>query len=158
MQRGCRIAYFRSTKVELVSILPLQNMKVLFVCQGNINRSQMAGALFKSMMPEAIVTTAGVAADHAGETLDEVSERGISVMKELGYDISKNSVSQLTEKMVEDADKVILMGELPDSVAPAYLSNSPKLETWDVPDPGYGHITHAEARDMILKKVQELMI
>jgi protein-tyrosine-phosphatase len=132
-------------------------MKILFVCQGNINRSQMAGVMLKATMPEVGVTTAGVAADHAGKPLDEISERGIATMKELGYDMSKNMVSQLNEKMVDDADKVILMGELPDSVAPDYLANSPKLETWDVPDPGYGHISHAETRDMIVERVRSLV-
>jgi len=31
-----------------------------------------------------------------------------------------------------------------------------KLETWDVPDPGYGQISIEAARDMILKDVKQL--
>src|SRR3990167_6620090 len=91
-------------------------MKILFVCEGNINRSQMASTLFGALVPEAEVLSAGVYADHPGEFLSAVSGGSI----------------------------------------PEYLKNSVKLETWDVPDPGYGQISIEAARDMILKYVKQL--
>ena len=34
-------------------------MKILFVCRGNVGRSQMAAAIYKKMFPEHDVTSAG---------------------------------------------------------------------------------------------------
>lgn len=132
-------------------------MKILFVCEGNVNRSQMAGTMFKSFVPGADVATAGTLAKYAGKAVSEVTEKGIVVMKELGFDMSLNRITQLTPNMVEDADKVILMSPVPGGPIPEYLKDSPKLETWSVPDPGYAQITHARARDMILKKIKKLV-
>jgi len=131
-------------------------MKILFVCEGNINRSQMASTLFGALVPEAEVLSAGVYADHPGEFLSAVSEGSIAAMKELGFDMSSNIITQLTREMVEAADKVILVGSVPGGSIPEYLKNSVKLETWDVPDPGYGQISIEAARDMILKYVKQL--
>ncbi|MCE9541854.1 hypothetical protein K8R03_04860 [Candidatus Kaiserbacteria bacterium] len=116
----------------------------------------MAGTLFKSLAPQAEVATAGVYADHAGEMLSTVSGGSIEEMKEIGLDMSQNVVAQLTPEMVMDADKVILVGQVPRGPLPAYLENSPKLETWDVPDPGYGLISIRGARDMIVEHVHTL--
>lgn len=135
----------------------VHSMKILFICEGNINRSQTAGTVFKSLMPEAEVQTAGILAEHAGETLAQVSKRAVAVMQEAGFDVSSNLITKLTPQMVERADKAILMGPIPGGPVPEYLLESPKLETWDVPDPGYGQIGHNEARDMIIEKVHELV-
>lgn len=117
----------------------------------------MAGTMFKSFVPDAEVMTAGVIADNAGKAVSEVTEKGITLMRELGFDMSLNRITQLTPKMVEEADKIILMGSVPGGPIPEYLQNSPKLETWDVPDPGYAQITLAGARDMILERVKQLV-
>lgn len=130
-------------------------MKILFVCEGNMYRSQMAGTMFKSLVPEAQVQTAGVLAARAGERLADVAPEGIVVMQEIGLDMSDNVITRLTPAMVEAADKIILMGPTPSTPTPSYLKNSPKLETWDVGDPGYGYLSLEEARDIILKKVRE---
>ena len=132
-------------------------MKILFVCEGNVNRSQMAGTMLKSFVPTADVKTAGVLAKYAGKAVSEVTEEGIIAMKELGFDMSLNRITQLEPTMLEGADKIILMEPIVGGPIPEYLKNSPKLETWKVPDPGYGQITTAGARDMILEKVKRLV-
>src|SRR3989344_1120148 len=132
-------------------------MKILFVCEGNVNRSQMAGTMFRSFVPRADVTTAGVLAKFAGKAVSEVTEEGIIAMKELGFDMSLNRITQLEPTMLEGADKIILMEPIVGGHIPEYLKNSPKLETWKMPDPGYGQITTAGARDMILEKVKQLV-
>ena len=116
----------------------------------------MAETMLREIMPEAEVSSAGIYPAHAGERLPEVSTKAIKAMKEIGFDMSKNVITQLTPEMVSVADKVILMGEIPGGPVPDYLKNAPNLETWNVPDPGYGHITTREARDAIREKVEEL--
>ena len=116
----------------------------------------MAGTMFKSFVPEAEVLTAGVYPEHAGKLLSQVSQKVISLMRESGFDMSSNIITQLMPEMVEEADKIILMGPVPGGPIPGYLKHSPKLETWDVSDPGYGQISLEGARDMILKEVKEL--
>lgn len=131
-------------------------VKILFVCEGNIYRSQIAGTVFAARMPSAEVKTAGTLADYDGKQLAEVSKTGIELMREIGYDMSSNVIIKLTPDMVEWADKVIVMGSTPGGPLPEYLKQSPKLETWDVPDPGYSHISVSDARDLIVEKVQAL--
>jgi len=144
--------------VDRLSLEQLVNMKILFVCGGNVNRSQMAGTIFKSLVPEADVQTAGVYPSAAGERLVDVWPQAVSAMQEIGFDMSKNMISQLTPGMVESADRVVLMGAIFGGPIPDYLRNSAKLETWDVPDPGYEEISVEGARDIIVEKVRELAI
>lgn len=132
-------------------------MKILYVCEGNINRSQMAGTVHKALVPTDVVTTAGVYADYAGKKLSAVPQGSIESMRELGYDMSENVITQLTTQLVDDADKVVLMGAVPGGPIPEYLKASPKLETWDVPDPGYDQISVPGARDMTIAKVREML-
>ncbi|MDO8521986.1 MAG: ElyC/SanA/YdcF family protein [bacterium] len=132
-------------------------MKILFVCEGNVNRSQMAGTMFKHFLPRANIQTAGTIADNAGKLVSEVIEEGITAMRERGFDMSLNRVTRLTHAMVEDADRIILMEPIMGGPIPEYLKNSKKLQIWHIPDPGYGQITTAGARDMILKKVKQLV-
>ncbi len=131
-------------------------MKILFVCEGNINRSQMAAAMFRALVPDATVATAGVYAGNAGKVLSDVSSEQIEAMKEIGFDISGYPITQLTPEMLDAYDSVVLMGPVPGGPIPAYLLDSPKLIMWAVPDPGYGQISVRGARDMIVTLVNEL--
>ena len=130
-------------------------MKMLFVCEGNLFRSQMAGAFFKRLVPGADVRTAGTLALQSGEQLQYAAPHTIEIMRELGCELSGNHVTRITPELVEWADKVVLVGPTPGGAPPTYLLQSPKLETWDVPDPGWDQISLEGARDMVLQKVTE---
>jgi len=110
-------------------------MKVLFICRGNVGRSQMAAALFTKY--------SGIKAFSAGTKIFEEKNQKIKdiplaepvtkFMKKEGIDVAENARIQLTPKMVQEFDKIIVMAE-PETI-PEYLSNSNKMEFWDIKDP-----------------------
>ncbi len=118
----------------------------------------MAATMLKHNSPDVEVFAAGtiVPPEREGKEVSQISQKGSSVMFEIGLDMTKNIVKGLTPQMIEDADRVIVMGPT-SSPLPEYLYNSSKLEKWDVPDPGSGDITHANARDIIQLKIKDLI-
>jgi protein-tyrosine-phosphatase len=113
-------------------------MKILFICKGNVGRSQIAEALFRKKFGDAHeVVSAGTALSGPeqpiGELMPNIKEV-LDVMQEEGMDVSMYVRNQLTEKMIEDADKVVAIVE-EDFLLPEYLLDSPKLIRWNVPDP-----------------------
>lgn len=127
-------------------------MKVLFVCQGNIMRSPMAEAFYNELMGTHDATSAGVA---PGGPL--VDARVVTVMKEVGIEVSDYASTQLTPELVDEADKIILF---PTPMMPDYALNSPKAEHWDVSEPWYEGASPEllrEVRDDILARVKRLI-
>jgi protein-tyrosine phosphatase len=135
-------------------------MKVLFVCEGNINRSQMAEAFLHDLRPDIEIKSAGtrVTPEKDGQKVRDVSSgRGIAAMKEVGIDTAEKIVNLLTPEMVEWADRVVLLGPTPGGPLPEFLADSDKLEMWAIPDPGYGHIPHTSARDTIREELMNFV-
>lgn len=113
-------------------------MKILFICKGNVGRSQIAEALYKKKFGETSeVFYAGSALSGPEQPIGELMpniQEVLDVMTEEGMDISMYVRKQMTEDMVNEADKVIAI--LEDEVElPEYLSKSPKLVRWNVEDP-----------------------
>ena len=116
----------------------MPNMKILFVCKGNVGRSQIAEALFNKHFGDthksfSAGTKISGPEQPIGELMPQIQEV-LDVMKEEGLDVSMAVRNQLTEKMVENADKVVAIIEDEEEL-PEYLSNSEKLTRWNVPDP-----------------------
>lgn len=140
-------------------------MKVLFVCRGNVGRSQIAEAIFKRLTAEKhLVESAGTEARGSeGKDLDGMilkdrasSRYAIECLREIGIDISDNLIKRLTPEMVESSDKIIVMAK-PDAV-PAFLKDTEKIIYWDVNDPdGQTIETHRKIRVEIQKLVAELI-
>ncbi len=117
-------------------------MKILFVCRGNVGRSQFAEAIFKRLNNRHEVLSAGtkvVSRDgesRHGQTLRELlpaSENVILALQEQGIKAAENTRTQLNPEMVDWADIIITMAE--PETAPDYLSKSPKTIYWEVKDP-----------------------
>jgi protein-tyrosine-phosphatase len=102
--------------------------------------------------------SAGTKVEDPGKLIKERpgSEMIIQAMMERGINIGDNPRTQLTESMLDDYDKVVVMAE--PKTAPEWLADNPKVVFWDVIDIKDQPLeTARELRDQILQKVEELL-
>ena len=137
-------------------------MKVLFVCNANVGRSQVAEALF-NQLSDVPSTSAGTVADAIIERTNPVSRRlkdggssAITYMSEQGIGVSESLRDQLTSEMLQEADKVIVMAD--EDNWPDYLRNSGKVVVWTIEDTrGMSPDSARPLYDEIKRRVQELV-
>lgn len=143
-------------------------MTVLFVCTGNVARSQIAETMFNHLSCQHQAASAGTAVRHLdaeGQTVTAWSERPdappapglvLSLMREQVFDLSNNVVNEVTPDMVEAADRIILMrGRIPPE---DFLALSDKLEEWDISDPvRASRETVAITMEDVIQRVEELI-
>jgi arsenate reductase (thioredoxin) len=121
---------------------------VLFVCNHNAGRSQMAQAFFERHAPE------DMRAESAGtEPASEIWPVVVEVMREAGFDLSGRKPKRLTLEMQLHADCAITMGC---GDACPYVPTM--VEAWEIPDPAGKPIEDVRAiRDGIEAHVRELV-
>lgn len=120
-------------------------MNILFMCVANSARSQLAEGLARQIFPEAEIKSAG---SHPGR----LNPFAITVMKEVGIDISKQfskSYDDLPPKFIVTLDYVITL--CAEEVCPTMVSKAKKLH-WPFSDPATKEpVSEAEA----LKRFRE---
>ena len=121
---------------------------VLFVCNHNAGRSQMAQAFFERHAPaDAIADSAGT--DPAAQVWPEVVE----AMREVGIDIAGRTPKRLTVEMQQRADLAVTMGC---GDACPYVPTT--VVDWALPDPAGQPIEVVrEVRDTIESRVKALI-
>jgi arsenate reductase len=121
---------------------------VVFVCNHNAGRSQMAQALFERHAP------ADVRAESAGSApAKELWPNVVEAMREVGFDLSGRRPRKLTVEMQLHADWAVTMGC---GDACPYVPT--RVEGWDIPDPADQPIEVVrEIRDQIEERVQTLI-
>jgi protein-tyrosine-phosphatase len=121
---------------------------VLFVCNHNAGRSQMAQAFFERYGPE------DVRAESAGtEPAREIWPSVVEAMREVGFDFAGRKPKKLTLEMQLHADWAITMGC---GDACPYVPTM--VEEWDIPDPAGRPIEDVRAiRDGIQAHIRELI-
>jgi arsenate reductase len=121
---------------------------VLFVCNQNAGRSQMAQAFFERD------SSLDVRAESAGsEPARAVWPAVIQVMREVGIDLSDRRPKKLLREMQLHADWAVTMGC---GDACPYVPTT--VEDWDIPDPAGRPIEEVRAiRDQIAARVRELV-
>lgn len=129
-------------------------MKILFVCEGNMMRSQMAEAFYNALTNTDDAISAGAVA----ETKNHISPRAIEALQEVDLDGRMLQPKQLTQEMVKGVDKIVYF---PSDYMPDYVIKSPKAEFWDVIDPHYhkeqGTVLVRQVRDEIRTRVEKLL-
>ncbi len=128
--------------------------QILFVCSGNVARSQIAEAYYNKFCHNNEAISAGV--DHlTPDKYPKLVDFVIEVMKEDGIDISKNTVKYITREMVNEVKKIIVMCDK--NICPQFLLDSNKVIHWQVNDPYNTSLDNFRIiRDQIKNKVIEL--
>lgn len=126
-------------------------IKVLFVCVENAGRSQMAEAFAKAY------GEGKVEALSAGTMpAKEVNPVVVQVMREKGIDLSASTPKPIANQMVQEADRIIVMGCSAEGFCPAPLLN--KVVDWEIEDPKGKPIEKVrEIRDQIEERVKKLI-
>lgn len=129
-------------------------MKILFICKANVGRSQIAEAFFNKLSGKNKAISAGTYVNEKeGVGLHEFV---VKCMVKEGIDLSKNRRKQLTEQMVKEADKIIVMTEKEN--LPDYLAGSNKIIFWEVEDgKGQSYEFHLKMRDQIKRRINQLI-
>lgn len=121
---------------------------VLFVCDHNAGRSQMAQALFAQRAPSDLI------AESAGSSpARQVWPNVVRAMAELGVDLSDRRPRKLTPEVQLHADWAVTMGC---GDACPYVPG--KVEAWDVPDVAHMELDAVrDVRDRIDALVTDLL-
>ena len=150
------------SRTKLESVLSMSEIKVLFVCTGNICRSPTAEGVLRGQLTAAklearvAVDSCGLIDFHAG---DPPTPMAIEYAQQRGYDLSELRARRFRKKDFEEFDLIVsmdrghhmqLLGMCPDrAVGKLYLFMdfaTPPVRNPDVPDPYYGgpgDYTHA---------------
>ena len=134
---------------QVQGLIPKPVPEVLFVCEHNAGRSQMAAALAHHFGRDRLgVRCAG---SHPGERIYPVV---IEAMSEVGLDVTHEFPKPLTDIVVRAADVVVTMGC--GEACPVYPGK--RYEDWEVGDPEGQPIEQVRLiRDEIDKHVHELL-
>jgi len=121
---------------------------VLFVCNHNAGRSQMAQAFFERCAP-ADVRGESAGTDPGPRVWPEVVE----AMRDVGIDIAGRKPKKLTVEMQLHADWAVTMGC---GDACPYVPTT--VDAWDIPDPAGRPIEEVrEIRDLIERQIKDLV-
>ena len=123
----------------------------LFVCLHNAGRSQMSAALFERIAAgRHRALSAGSEADPDGRVHPEV----VTVMAELGVDLSHKRPQRLSNELAAEADMVVTMGC---GDACPYIPGKRYVD-WELPDPKGRPVEEVrQLRDEIAGRVQQLV-
>jgi len=126
-------------------------VKILFVCSGNVGRSQMAEAYYNHFTHSHDAVSAGTKQD-TPQKYPKLPYEVVALMNEEDIDVSKNKVKLVNEDMINDADKIIVMCDK--NQCPGFLLKSKKAVFWEVKDPHHMPIDEMrKIRDIIKTKV-----
>jgi arsenate reductase len=107
-------------------------MKILFVCQANVGRSQMAEAFYNFYTKSRNARSAGVE-DFREKYHYQPTTEIIGTMMEKGINISNQRIDFLTPKMIDEVEQVVVL--CAQNLCPPFLINSSKAVFREVQDP-----------------------
>jgi arsenate reductase (thioredoxin) len=142
------------TKAKLADGQTADRMSVLFLCTHNSARSQMAEGLLRNLAADRFEVFS------AGTEATRVRPEAISVMAEIGVDISSQESETLERYLGEPLDLVITVCDDANEACPVFPGARERLH-WSFPDPskaagGYEDRLHAfrNVRDEIRARIE----
>jgi len=119
---------------------------ILFVCNHNAGRSQMARAYLQSIAPDAFEAVSA-----GSNPADAVNPVVVEAMAEDGIDIAGTRPKMVDVETMNRADRIISMGCKDGCLVR-------KDEDWELPDPAGQSIERVrEIRDLVKRKVTDLV-
>jgi protein-tyrosine-phosphatase len=110
-------------------------MKVLFICQLNSVRSPMAEGLLRKRMGDTIQVQS------CGLSPIEPNDFMVTIMREVGIDMSEHQPLSLADVAEEKFDRIIAFTAGAKAAAEGFLEDGqPEIELWAVPNPGEGSL------------------
>lgn len=97
---------------------------ILFICGGNVGRSQCAEGFFNKLTKKHKAISAGT------EPGDSVKPMTTAIMKDFGVDISKQKPKLFTKEMISKANKIVVLGSKKEFPKLKEI----KAEYWNIPD------------------------
>ena len=133
--------------------------KVLFICTGNACRSQIAHGLLKEL------SSSNFEVFSAGSHPSKIHPISITVMKEIGIDISKHTSNHIDDYLDKNIDIVITVCDNANNACPTFPENVNRIH-WSIGDPFRNwnfdlnqlstfRETREEIRSRLLKFIQE---
>lgn len=144
----------------------IKGKKVLFICNANVARSQIAEIVFNSLCKERGLKhkaeSAGLSpGKYKGVPVRESSLNTKDGLEEAGFSLKDEKSKKITKTAVKKADKVILMtnkGEIPDYVSELSEGKEGKLVLWNIEDPKHRDLNfYRKVIDEIHIKVNRLI-
>lgn len=118
----------------IVAIKNCNEKKILFICHGNVARSQIAEAYFNHFTNSLNATSAGCDPTTPSRW-PKIAPEVIEVMEEEKIDVSTKKVKYVEEEMLNGIDKVIVLCNK--ECCPNFILNHHDVLFWDIEDP-YG--------------------
>jgi len=139
-------------------------MNILFLCRGNVARSQMAAALFQEFSDNGdkyTVNSAGTklsGPEASIKSLRPKTNNVIESMQEIGVDISEKTREEVTPEMISWADKVFLVLNSEKDPIPKFVTDHSDVTVWETQDVKGKSIDFTRrVRDEIKRKVKNLV-
>ena len=130
--------------------------RVLFMCTGNVARSQMAEGLLRHLAGDRFEVCSG------GVVPSYVRPNAIAVMKELGIDISEHRSKSVNEYLDTSFDYVITVCDYAAQRCPTFPGDANRIH-WSIADPVVIGDDEAQceafrvARDDLKRRIQKFI-
>ncbi|MBP3088952.1 low molecular weight phosphatase family protein [Corynebacterium sp. sy017] len=118
--------------------------KIVFVCQRNAGKSQMAAAVMRTLSPEIEVVSAGV---KPGVALNELS---MQVLRQRGYETEGEHPKSLRAELLDHADMVVFLGNEAHYDVPSHIP----VQRWNTVEPSLDGIEGIRRMNMILDDIE----
>ncbi len=130
-------------------------MKILFICCGNICRSQIAEGYYNYFTKSGDASSAGIS-DSTSLKYSHPTKEVIQIMEEEKIDMLEKIVKSVTVEMTNNADRIFVM--CPKERWHKFLLDSNKITFWNIDDPYDTSIeNHRRVRDEIKEKVRQII-